>query len=180
MKNESIDNPVPRPATQAKKAEEGSPVNEQVSKEGARGTGEKWTPGPWHVMVGAFGKMPDLRSATVYATHEDLVYVARCDGSQLMIHDKLDAVANAFLIAAAPDLYEALADLVSYYSPDSDEDNPLWLAARAAINLSRGRVRDGIEVKTSIPIQSRVLPEAPASGSQGYSVLGVGGEGGSR
>jgi hypothetical protein len=67
-----------------------------------------FTPGPWHVMVGTFGKRHDPKSTTVYATHEDLIYVARCDGSQMMFHREIDALANARLIAAAPDMLKAL------------------------------------------------------------------------
>lgn len=68
----------------------------------------RFTPGPWAVMVGTFGKRHDPKSATVYATHDDLVYVSRCDGSQMMFHEEVNAIANAQLISAAPDLLEAL------------------------------------------------------------------------
>lgn len=71
-----------------------------------------YTPGPWHVMVGTFGKHHDPKSATVYATNNDLVYVARCDGSQPMCHDNLDAIANAHLIAAAPELLSSCKALL--------------------------------------------------------------------
>jgi hypothetical protein len=44
--------------------------------------------------------------------------------------------ADAYLIAAAPDLLEALTDLVCLYSPDSQEAEVI--AARAAIAKATG------------------------------------------
>lgn len=72
--------------------------------------------GPWHVNIGTFGKVQDQdpKSATIYATNEDLVYVARCDGSQPMTHETFDALSTAHLIAYlrnhVPDIRSAIRD----------------------------------------------------------------------
>ena len=47
-----------------------------------------------------------------------------------------DEMADAHLIAAAPEMYEALRDLIAV-KPNSDA--PEWVAARAAIAKAEGR-----------------------------------------
>lgn len=69
----------------------------------------KHSPLPWHVMVGTFGKIKDQRSATIYATGEELTYVARCDGSQLSFTGKIDSIADAeFIVRACNSHYDLL------------------------------------------------------------------------
>jgi len=60
---------------------------------------EKAHHGPWFNMVGTFGKIKDPKSATVYATGADLMYIARCDGSQITINENYDAISTADFIA---------------------------------------------------------------------------------
>lgn len=53
-----------------------------------------------------------------------------------------DAVkANACLIAAAPDLLEALQKMVTAYEYEASIDNPALLAARAAITKALGETK---------------------------------------
>lgn len=68
----------------------------------------KSTPGPWHVMIGGFTKRrrPDI--ATVYATDSDLRYIAKCDDVAISGDVPTDNIANARLIAAAPEMLAML------------------------------------------------------------------------
>lgn len=71
------------------------------------------TPGPWHLMEGGFsvsGPHPDL--IQVYATGEDLEMICKVWRDSHLIHRKQDFKANARLIAAAPQLLEALNGLL--------------------------------------------------------------------
>jgi hypothetical protein len=69
----------------------------------------KWTPGPWVVEGTA--------SATVAARHDGAAEIAEVIATGSMTHGERRA--NAHLIAAAPDLYAALADLLSCASDRS-------------------------------------------------------------
>jgi hypothetical protein len=112
----------------------------------------KFTPGPWRASVEEPAVTADFR-------HHDALYagyVNRDTASRTQIartpasHDREVALANAHLIASAPDLYAALeaceqrlADLLrSDYSTTSnpapqDEDDAVR-AARAALAKARG------------------------------------------
>jgi len=89
----------------------------------------KWTEGPWSVQRDGFIMSNDLDAgafAKVYGAGD------------------LEADANAHLIAAAPELYEALSYLVAETDPDIDEDynphaQPLR-KARAALAKARGEI----------------------------------------
>ena len=78
----------------------------------------KFTPGPWGVNTGG----------EVVCDVNDFQWVmAQSRGD--------DDLANAHLIAAAPELYEALADLVQAF-----DGEPGWGPARAALAKARGEV----------------------------------------
>jgi hypothetical protein len=67
-----------------------------------------WTPGPWSVVCGE-GESPHYRMISANALRagdalNDGIYVARVQGP--------DNLANAHLIASAPELYEALAEIL--------------------------------------------------------------------
>ena len=62
------------------------------------------TPGPWHINPKGFGNVSDHK--TVYATDGELRYVAICEDFANM--RPTNNGANARLIAAAPELLEAL------------------------------------------------------------------------
>jgi hypothetical protein len=74
----------------------------------------KWTPGPWEVDG----------SKVCY----DL------DGTKDNICNTVWQEANAHLIAAAPDLYEALAEIMDWVV----NDHPASVKARAALAKARG------------------------------------------
>ena len=88
----------------------------------------KHTPGPWNAepMIRDHGfpytpVMATTLIARVYST---------------AFGDDEQSLANATLIAAAPDMYEALRELIAV-KPNSDA--PEWVAARAAIDRAEGR-----------------------------------------
>ncbi len=69
----------------------------------------KWTPGHWRVMEPV---AIDYRAPLIYGSdQESLVAVAEGGGPRRAVTGA-EARANAFLIAAAPELYEALQSLV--------------------------------------------------------------------
>ena len=90
----------------------------------------KWTPGPWRVL------------------NDEAIKVASSDGSLATVthihlrgrRDTSEVEANANLIAAAPDLYAALADLLDREGDDTlDSVKAKWAAARAALAKARGQ-----------------------------------------
>lgn len=117
------------------------------------------TPGPWmpFVMVnqetgaqmtpeqvGELVKNSIIKSAIQSGTNEYVFVVAKKhDGEYDICHvgNGPDRKANARLIAAAPDLLEALRDLCDhqFYGEISDSEIVLWDAARAAIAKAEGK-----------------------------------------
>ena len=98
----------------------------------------KHTPGPWHIKENGF--VTQRRCPTVYATDDELRYIAFCSDSLNIV--PTDNLANARLIAASPDLYQSLADIVEFCDdPNGSEKDEslamgmgrLLIAARAAI-----------------------------------------------
>lgn len=61
-----------------------------------------FTPGPWRLAERGLGRR---EIPTVYATDTDLRYVAFCD-DRITFGEPTNNLANARLIAAAPDLYD--------------------------------------------------------------------------
>ena len=91
------------------------------------------TPGPWHYS-------PDVslhNTALVYGADKYLV----ADAGRIHRRQPEEQIANAKLIAAAPDLLDALRDMTEFYAQvtaSPDEDSVL-AAARAAIAKAEGR-----------------------------------------
>ena len=92
----------------------------------------KHTPGPW---------VANLTSVEPKDEHEwvnDGWIIANCQGS--------DALANAHLIAAAPDLYEALVDIHktqlnnNIHDPDDYENTEQCRRIKAAIAKAKGEI----------------------------------------
>ena len=117
-------------------------------------SGENWTKGPWrHGSDFAIGEFrghvyaPDARFS-------DRLQVAACCGASSTRHDLRDEqIANAQLISASPDLYEALRDLlaitnesrgVAGWNLNGDDEPwgkfPQFAAAEAALAKARGEV----------------------------------------
>ena len=87
-------------------------------------TPRKHTPGPWEYSTD---------NARVY--HEESnICVARCAGDTFDANSFAECLANAWLIAAAPELLEALRSLLLAPGQPCAE-----LAARAAIAKAEGR-----------------------------------------
>lgn len=86
------------------------------------------TPGPWHVTAMHKGIRPSFHSPGENGG------VAICE----MYSSGRDVVANARLIAAAPDLLEALEGMVSDFDGCYADGEPAMIKARAAIAKARG------------------------------------------
>lgn len=105
-------------------------------------TQTKWTPGPWRI---------DEANRTLVArlVGGEYEYICSVDPEEFSVSDMTDEEnrANATLIAAAPELYEALEDLLGYFRSGNAVDveratikanAPEVLAARAALKKARG------------------------------------------
>jgi len=74
----------------------------------------KGTPAPWHLSIPTHvGKWAGFNTSQgkcygIYATNDDLEAVAMVFKDELLFHSKQDHLSNATLIAAAPELLEAL------------------------------------------------------------------------
>jgi spermidine/putrescine-binding protein len=92
----------------------------------------KHTPGPW---VTGNGKNGTRAETSVYAEIGDIyVKIAWCDATLGYPH----CVANARLIAAAPDLLEALKTLPQSLAATDDDLNRWLERAKAAIAKAEG------------------------------------------
>jgi hypothetical protein len=97
--------------------------------------GDKHTPGPWHVANEGFARKGLWSAPTVYATDDDLRYVAVCAcADELNFHSATDNLANAHLIAAAPDMLAALRVardcVIESFDYAEDADDLLMAEAR--------------------------------------------------
>jgi hypothetical protein len=110
----------------------------------------KWTPGPWtpgHIVddnhscacryiFGNDGRMGSVATVSLDDGENDSPPVE-------------EAKANSYLIAAAPDLYEALTAFMETYrvdaglcdDPESRETFGCWVKARSALAKARGEVK---------------------------------------
>lgn len=95
---------------------------------------QQHTKGPW-----------SLYEDTIKAEDSDIARV--CDGDGIIWNTSLDnreALANAYLIAAAPEMLEALEDFVKYVENEIDLDminiNPELQKGLAAIAKAKGQL----------------------------------------
>ena len=102
----------------------------------------KFTPGPW--VLG--GKDGDKFGADgyIYCNNSIGSAIAICYGDDLKcsVFSRSEEVANAKLIAAAPDLLEALENLLKAFDgafAGAYGRGPLYIAANSAINKARGK-----------------------------------------
>jgi len=100
------------------------------------GSDEKHTPGPWHVTQGPGDN--EWKLETTWHGGTAGIYLGRFTASTKTPND---GVADARLIAAAPDLYEALKAMFDRWEPDPEPyaDRRMWEAARDALNKAEGR-----------------------------------------
>ena len=103
----------------------------------------KHTPGPW-------GPLPGRMTANRHGNLRSVEIWSLCRGMQVGVakifplEDAGERTANTHLIAAAPDMAEALERLLRRYDDDEDEtrfliDWPEFDAARAALAKARGQ-----------------------------------------
>lgn len=92
-------------------------------------TERKWTPGPW-VVVSDESATQVKGFPCIYATDYTVV------GTEGMFGDIDEDFANAHLIAAAPDLYDALSDAISWHDGEDNQTIAEW---RAALAKAEGR-----------------------------------------
>jgi hypothetical protein len=105
-------------------------LNAAQSARKARGEGTmetKWTDGSWFVEHGSLWVLSDDPRATI---------IAEVSGAP----SNPQALADARLIAAAPDLYEALASIVRKIDLLGPVTAPSMNAARTALAKARGEV----------------------------------------
>jgi len=98
----------------------------------------KFTPGPWKWTAGwSMGPSEKDGTSCVQNDKGDLVFHS-CDGCSLEPSE-----ADANLIAAAPEMYEALKELLDATpqeecGPDCNEANCPWMQAKAALAEADG------------------------------------------
>lgn len=79
---------------------------------------EKHTPAPWHVSEDKGFATEGGRYLAIYATNEDLEVIAHVHKDVILAHKVQDHKSNAALIAAAPDLLEALEKVRKHFTTD--------------------------------------------------------------
>ncbi|SAE91736.1 Uncharacterised protein [Enterobacter cloacae] len=89
----------------------------------------KGTKGEWEIMMDD-DEIKVIQSNSLENGSGWRSYVAICEDVQ--------CIEDANLIAAAPDLLEALQNMVTAYEYEASIDNPALLAARAAISKALG------------------------------------------
>ena len=91
------------------------------------------TPGPWAIQE--YGD-EDAPALVIHKDSETRICFMATPGSH---GDPAKIEADTRLIAAAPDLLEALTAMVDRWEPDcSGQDRIMWEAARAAISKATG------------------------------------------
>lgn len=103
-----------------------------------------WSPSPWEAIAGTEHHGPyvvcssGLTVCDLYTMSKPGAFSVRNGGDSVPIRFP-DAADNAHLIAAAPDLYEALAQMFDRWEPDTaGADRRMWEEARAALAKARG------------------------------------------
>ena len=92
----------------------------------------KWTPGPWD-----YDPEPSSGRIDVYTSRWDVMAVQLIAEASARNVDLDEALANAALLSAAPDLVEALEDLVNEIA-EYNPTNINLTAARAALDKAKG------------------------------------------
>lgn len=95
-----------------------------------------WTPGPWSVFNS--GEWPGIDDGDGKVTIVRYGLDGADDGG-IRGRGPRESMANASLIAAAPDLYEALKEATAFYEHMEGSDNPVAEKFRAALSKARGQ-----------------------------------------
>lgn len=102
-----------------------------------------WTPGPWVIGRNADGG-PHIGTGRRFGPYgENVAIVTRPGPAERMAGAVDHSANNARLIAAAPDLYEALKDVLSWHDFADDMHKPIevraaYMRARAALTRAGG------------------------------------------
>ena len=102
----------------------------------------KWTPGPWRInTTGVISNQIEADSRQRFCDSDDgyrgvALFQACCDSRKYADEDE-NKFANAHLIAAAPDLYEALSECRLLL--DGEGGMPVGVRERADAALARAR-----------------------------------------
>jgi len=101
----------------------------------------EWTKGPWLIdySSGDYAAIIDHRELT--SDQRDIAYINGEVGDADGFADAAVARANARLIAAAPDLYEAIEDIIAHYYNGGD-GYVVMQQAKAALAKARGEHND--------------------------------------
>lgn len=114
------------------------------------GSETKWTPGPWEVTNGTdvFTQLGANNADGLAAMHNDGWYIADCSSIKTYTADdeiaeisRGEAKANARLIAAAPELYEALVIARDYALYANAEPGDIGLIDAALSRATEGEAK---------------------------------------
>ena len=98
----------------------------------------KGTPGPWEIKPEEVDR-PYIRiRGTQFGGRYKIANVLSPDYDGVHHREADETRANAYLIAAAPELLQALQNMVESYQYEASPDNPALLQARAAISKALG------------------------------------------
>ena len=99
---------------------------------GGIGMSKKFTPGPWTATYDS-----QLQAAIeIYSTEDRIIVAVLPDRGTIEAMSEIEA--NANLIAAAPDMYEALETIERVAGIGMMEDDPARVKARDALRKARG------------------------------------------
>lgn len=102
----------------------------------------KHTPGPWFWSEPEDMGYCDLKAdAFVDEKYRAVIRYEMYEGSWPGSQDDAQDKANMILIAAAPDLLEALEAMIITYEYEASNENPSLLAARSAIAKAKGEAQ---------------------------------------
>lgn len=91
----------------------------------------KFTPGPWEVSIGNQGSIfGDMNNPKHQGDNPYIGTVAGVGGKR----DSRESLANAKLIAAAPELFECLVDCIENILIDFADDDPRKVKYKQVIN----------------------------------------------
>jgi hypothetical protein len=95
----------------------------------------KWTPGPWAV------ERNKRTWGWVDVVGPSLGVGGPTQATDLTLADEVKRIAEAHLIAAAPDLYAELVSLMAAYAECNGEDHPAYGRAEYALAKARGETK---------------------------------------
>lgn len=95
----------------------------------------KYTPGPWRISESDTFE-PCIANVNVGRPKESTTVAILAEG--MFKAFPVEGDANARLIAAVPEMYEALKAMISFYESENDDNSVIW-NARQVIAKAEGR-----------------------------------------